>query len=140
MLVLMSIDKHLRSCNNSIFLPGKVINKMKTGRLIIFSVLITLFLLAGCSNQRCEEISFFATVLENNQSNLLVEPAEGSAELSSADRIVVYLEDAMITDAQGNKVDVIAIEIGSQVKIIYDGIIAESYPAQIRSYRVQIVE
>jgi len=43
--------------------------------------------------------------LEINQSSLLVELADGSAELSSADRIVAHIGDAMITDSQGNASD-----------------------------------
>jgi hypothetical protein len=44
-------------------------------RIIIYSIFIMLCLLVSCSNQETEEISFVATVLENNQSSLLVELA-----------------------------------------------------------------
>ena len=97
-------------------------------------------LIVGCSNQEDEEVAFVATVLENNQSSLLVEPAEGSAELSSADRIVAHVSDAIIIDPEGIEVDITAVEVGDMVMIFYDGSIAESYPAQIRSHRVQIVD
>ncbi len=109
-------------------------------RIIICSIFIMLFLLVGCSNQEAEEYSFVATVLENNQSSLLVEPAEGSIELSSSDRIVAHVSDAMITDTKGNKVDITAIAVGDQVMIVYSGEIAESYPAQIWSFRVQLMD
>lgn len=113
---------------------------MATGKIIICSILITICLLAGCSDQGEEEVSFVATVLEINQSSLLVEPAEGSVELSSADRIVAYVDNAIITDSQGSEVDISTVEAGSQVIIIYDGEIAESYPAQIRSIRVKLID
>jgi hypothetical protein len=58
-----------------------------------------------------------------------VEPAEGSIELSSSDRFVVYVGD-----------DVTAIAVGDQVMIVYSGEIAESYPAQIWSFRVQLMD
>ena len=45
--------------------------------------------------------SFEATVLENNRTVLLVQPAEGSAELGSADRIVVFIGDAELINAEG---------------------------------------
>ncbi len=94
----------------------------------------------GCSNQEEEEVSFIATVLENNQPSLLVEPAEDSVELSSADRIVAYVGDAVITDPQGDELDITAIQAGRQVIIYYDGTLAESYPAQIWSSRVQLMD
>jgi hypothetical protein len=109
-------------------------------RIIFCSTFIMLCLLVGCSNQEAEEVSFVATVLENNQSSLLVEPVEGSIELSSSDRIVAHVSDAIITDAKGNKVDITAIAVGDQVMIFYSGEIAESYPAKIWSFRVQLMD
>ncbi len=98
-------------------------------RIIICSIFIMLCLLVGCSDQEEEEFSFVATVLENNQSSLLVEPVEGSIELSSSDRFVVHVGD-----------DITAIAVGDQVMIVYSGEIAESYPAQIWSFRVQLMD
>ncbi len=108
-------------------------------RIIICSILIMMFVIVGCSSKE-EEVSFVATVLENNQSILLVEPAEGSVELSSADRIVAHADDAIIIDPQGNEVDITAVKAGSQVVLYYDGSIAESYPAQIWIFRVQLMD
>lgn len=107
--------------------------------LFFCSAFIAVLLLAGCSGPRGSEVSFGATVLENNQSSLLVEPAEGSAELKSADRIVAYLDNADIADPKGNEVSITAVKAGSRVTISYDGMIAESYPAQIWCSRVQLM-
>jgi hypothetical protein len=112
---------------------------MTLAKIVICSIFIMICLLVGCSNQE-EEVSFVATVLENNQSSLLVEPAQGSFELSSADRIVVHLGDAVIIDPQGNELNISVVEAGSQVVIYYDGSIAESYPAQIWSFRIQLMD
>ncbi len=109
-------------------------------RILICSIFIMVCLLVGCSNQEDEAFSFVATVLEINQSNLLVEPAEGSVELSSADRIVAHVSDATIIDAEGIEVDITAVEVGDKVMFFYDGSIAESYPAQIWSFRVQLMD
>ena len=111
-----------------------------TGKIIVCSILITICLLAGCSDQSEEEVTFVATVLEINQSSLLVEPAEGSAELSSADRIEAHIGDAIIIDPEGNEVDITAVEVGDEVMVVYDGVIAESYPAQVWSFRVQLMD
>jgi len=108
-------------------------------RIVICFTIIMVCLLMGCSNQG-KEVSLIATVLENNQSSLLVEPAEGSVELSSADRIVAHVGDAIINDQQGNKVYITAVAVGDQVMIIYSGEIAESYPAQIWCSQVQLMD
>lgn len=108
-------------------------------RTIICVIFVMMCVLVGCSNQG-KEVSFIATVLENNQSSLLVEPAEGSIELSNSDRFVAHVGDAIITDSQGNKVDITAVAVGDKVMIIYSGEIAESYPAQIWCFRIQLID
>jgi len=112
---------------------------MTVAKFVICSIFLMICLLVGCSNQE-EEVFFIATVLENNQSSLLVEPAEGSVELSSSDRIVVHVGDSVVVDPQGNEVNINVVEAGSQVEIYYDGSIAESYPAQIWSFRIRLID
>jgi hypothetical protein len=109
-------------------------------RIIICSIFIMMCIFVGCSSQEEKGISFIATVLENNQSSLLVEPAEGSVELSSSDRFVAHVGEAIITDPQGNKVDITAVLVGRKVMITYSGEIAESYPAQIWCSQVQLMD
>lgn len=73
-----------------------------------------------------KEEYFEATVLEIMENQLLVEPAEGSFVRNSADKVVVSLQNI--------EEDIISsIEVGSFIGIYFDGIIAESYPAQIHN-------
>lgn len=65
------------------------------------------------------EAEFEAIVLEN-ESQLLVEPAEGTSERNSSDQIVLHLPQALET-----------LQPGDRILVGYDGEIAESYPAQI---------
>ena len=108
-------------------------------KLIILFILIITLPLSGCFDQE-EETSFVASVLEVNQSSLLVEPSEGSAELSSADRIIAHIGEAIIEDPEGNEVDITSVEVGDRVVIFYDGTVAESYPAQVWPFRVQLMD
>ena len=62
---------------------------------------------------------FEAIVLEND-TQLLVEPVEGSPERNSSDQIVLHLPQSLDT-----------LKPGDRIIIGYDGEIAESYPAQI---------
>lgn len=72
--------------------------------------------------------SFIATVLEINDSTVLVQPVEGEEELRSSERITFgtqYLGD-------------IGAEVGSVVKVSYTGWIMESYPAQIQATKWEL--
>lgn len=66
--------------------------------------------------------SFKAEILEVLKSSILVKPLEGENELNSSDKISIGL----------SKIEVpFNLVSGQIVEIVYDGIIAESYPAQI---------
>lgn len=69
-----------------------------------------------------EETVFTATVLELGDGYLLVEPVAGDEMLATADRIRVSLDGAVLPDG---------VAEGAVVEITFDGLIRESYPAQI---------
>ena len=69
------------------------------------------------------ECTFIATVLEINESSVLVEPVEGEEELRSSDEITFSTAD----------LDNIEVEVGSVVQVTYTGSIMESYPARINA-------
>lgn len=105
-------------------------------------MMMALMILVSCNNtEDREEVSFVATVIEINDSKLLVEPVEGSDELRSADKISVSTGQAKILDSQDKEISIENIVVGDRVEIVYDGTIAESYPAQIhRCYKVKVLE
>lgn len=70
--------------------------------------------------------NFAATVLEVNGESLLVRPLDGSDEARSADKI--WVSAGGMTESERA-----ALTVGSLVRIFYDGLIAESYPAQIQT-------
>ena len=102
---------------------------MKNVSILVVSM-VMLMVLTGCIRS-VEGSVFTATVLENNETSLLVEPVEGSGELRSADRIIVYVSDADLLDVQNREISIDDIQSGMLVEISYTGGIAESYPAQI---------
>lgn len=67
---------------------------------------------------------FNAKVLEVNEKNILVEPLKGEIERNSASKI--YVSTDVIS---GNPVP--ELKKGDEVRIIYNGEIMETYPAQI---------
>lgn len=67
---------------------------------------------------------FVATVLEVYDSSVLVEPDEGEDERSSSDKITVST-DVISTNP------VPELKIREKIRIVYNGEIAESYPASI---------
>lgn len=79
-----------------------------------------------------DSVSFSATVLENNKVSILVEPFEGEDELKSSDKILVR-----VTENSATLKDLSEFIPGTKVIITYNGIIMESYPAQINAYKIE---
>ncbi len=88
-------------------------------------LLISMIFIAGCENEAANPY-FNATVLEVYEKSVLVEPFEGEEELPSADQFVVNT-DVVSTN------EVPQMEEGTTIRVVYNGDIAESYPAQINT-------
>lgn len=102
---------------------------MKQKLALIGAVL--LLLLVGCTRIPDDRSVFQATVVELYETSCLVEPAEGSWEAQSADRIVVPTDEAFAADAA----------VGDLVEITHSGDLMESYPAQLgQVYGIKIIE
>lgn len=77
-------------------------------------------------------VTLRATVLEISDGYLLVEPVEGSPELSSTNRISLMIQNMPPSPEP---------QVGDVVEIQYDGAIMESYPAQLgQVYGIRVVE
>lgn len=95
-------------------------------------MLTVLFSLTACDGKTDDTVTFQAVILEINDGYYLVEPVEGSVELNSADQITVPVTG--MNDSSEP-------EVGDVLEIVYDGAIAESYPAQITNvYSMSVVE
>ena len=77
-------------------------------------------------------LTFDAEILSIEDFSYVVKPVEGSEELNSADMIVVSMQN---TDRPINP------GLGDIIRIVYDGTIEESYPAQIHNvYSIRVVK
>ncbi|BCJ94083.1 hypothetical protein acsn021_16520 [Anaerocolumna cellulosilytica] len=85
------------------------------------------------------EVTFQATVLAADTS-LLVQPVEGSSELRSSDKIVVSYKDNTLYGTEGKSIPLEQLEPGDTIEIIYNGLIMESYPAQITADSVKVIK
>lgn len=81
--------------------------------------------------------AFEAEVIEAGD-HLLVTPDKDSSEYKSSDKISVGLTDAVITDKNGKKITLADLKAGDRIKITYNGVIAESYPAQISASEIEV--
>ena len=102
-------------------------------RLLTFLLtMLCLFMLPACNKaDEAKECAFQATVLEVHDTYLLVEPAEGCWERTSADRITISLQV---------KTPWPTPQVGDTVNIVYNGELLETYPAHIsKPYRVEIL-
>lgn len=77
------------------------------------------------------EYRIFEADVTENKDNLLVSPDENSFEFLSSDRIYVGLS--------GVKDKPELLKPGDKVKIYYNGLIAESYPARISADKIEII-
>ena len=75
-----------------------------------------------------KEQSFFGKVIESNQSYIIVEPNENEEIRKSSDKIDIGLGE--YNDA--------LYEVGTNVKITYEGPIMESYPAKVKATKIEI--
>lgn len=79
-------------------------------------------------NNEQNEKSFFGKVVEAEILYIIVEPNEGEDIRNSSDKISIGL---------GEQNDAL-YEVGTNVKITYDGNIKESYPAQIKATKIEV--
>lgn len=105
---------------------------MKRTILTFILCLMTFFGLSGCRNKSSlkydeETKNFNATILECNQSSMIVIPDKDEEEYKSSDKFRI----AFAGDYQTcNKND--------RVNITYVGGINESYPAQIETIKIEL--
>ena len=89
-------------------------------------------MLCACDNSTdgiTETATFQATVIEATNNSLLVEPIEGSPELSSADQFSIPNKDGL------------ELQTGNIIEIEYSGDILETYPAQLGEvFNITIVQ
>ena len=75
-----------------------------------------------------KEQSFFGKVVESNESYIIVEPNENEEIRKSSDKIDIGLGE--YNDA--------LYEVGTNVKITYEGSIMESYPAKVNATKIEV--
>lgn len=86
-----------------------------------------------------DTFTFKAEVMDSEQG-LLVTPDPDSNEYRSSDKISVNTSDSTIKDVTGKKITFRELKPGDLIQITYDGIIMESYPAQIKVSDIVVVD
>ncbi len=71
---------------------------------------------------------FYGTIIESNKNSIIVEPNEEEEIRKSADKISIKLDE----DSD------YLYEIGTNVKITYNGMIMETYPAQVEVIDIEL--
>ncbi|MDF2698789.1 MAG: hypothetical protein K0Q49_345 [Haloplasmataceae bacterium] len=91
--------------------------------------------------QEIQRYTFQAKVLDNDGQTFMVEPNLGTYEINSSDKIIISITNTLIIDSNGNEIDIRDIQVNDQVEIIFNGLIAESYPAQIhRCFQIKLLK
>jgi hypothetical protein len=129
-------------------------NAMRRLITIMSMIILAVFVLSGCGTRESnpdatadqnpsgngeEQYTFRAELIEAGVS-LLITPSEESNEIRSSDRISVALSNAVLTGETGVELKAEDLQPGDILMITYNGIIAESYPAQITASKVERVD
>ena len=120
---------------------------MKKSLKIVITIIIVLIVLLGIiffikrtsdfkepNYKKAEEqYEFVATIIGVYESSILVEPEEGTNERRSSDKISMSI--TRTTDGTDD-----FYVVGNKVKITYNGMIMESYPAQIIATKIELAK
>lgn len=127
-------------------------------RLTIFFILI--LLLGGCgtiddgssgnnnnndnitgliSDKPIDNSTFKAEIIEAGNT-LIIAPDKESNEYKSSDKMSVNLTDCKITGINGEKIKDVELKAGDMIEITYNGMILESYPAQITASAINVTD
>lgn len=106
---------------------------------IMIAIVVLLAVIAGIviirsakQKELSERVTFSAFILEIHDAFLLVEPALGSQELNSSDKIEVPLRDVNLP---------VGAKVSDMIEIDHDGMILETYPARLnRVYDIGMAE
>lgn len=89
--------------------------------------------LTGCNNSTEKELddirSFEGTIIECEQKSMIVSPNESEEEYKSSDKFRIEYVNGFNS-----------CHVGDKVKITYEGMINESYPAQIGTTNIEIIK
>lgn len=83
------------------------------------------------TEQDADQHEFVGTIIEASDNSIVVKPDEGTNERNSSDKITLK-----ITRPTNGTNDFYVV--GNKIKITYNGIIMESYPAQIVATRIEL--
>jgi len=112
--------------------------------LVIGTAIISLVcgIFIGRALPKQPEVSFYANILENSDAYLLIEGISEN-DINHRSQFTVTLKNkySSVLDINGTSINLSDIPEGCLVRIIYDGIVHETYPAQIDGViSIQIVE
>jgi hypothetical protein len=93
----------------------------------------------GDTSEDESNIVFKAEVIEIGNS-LLIAPDQESNEYKSSDKISVSLNDTKLLNSEDKEITKEEIKVGDIIEVTYNGVIMESYPAQINASSIKVVD
>lgn len=112
---------------------------MKRAVSILLIMMLVSSLCACAKTNESRNKTFAARILLAGTNSLTVTPDVTTHEYKTSDTIVASLtSDTVLTDTDGNAIDLSIFTTGTEVEITYDGTIGESYPARITAKVVRL--
>lgn len=85
-------------------------------------------------------VEFQAEVISVENGSLLIASDPESNEYKSSDRMNVNTIDAVITNQEGKEITLEELKPADVLTITYNGLILESYPAQISASKIEVID
>lgn len=93
------------------------------------------------TNEGEDAIYTFEAEVIDSKDSLLITPDEESNEIKSSDRISVAIpKEVKILNQEGSTISREELKPGDILRISYNGAIAESYPAQITAFSIELID
>lgn len=86
-----------------------------------------------------DQVKFKAQILQT-KDGFLVKPDSNSNEYKASDKMSVNIVNTIIEDSKGQKISKDELKVDDIIEITYNGVILESYPAQISAIMIEVVE
>lgn len=105
-------------------------NRVTRNKGLILGIVLVIAVLVVFSFSR-NDTSFKGVISHMEDSYVIVNPLENEEEIKAADKISIPIK----------AIDEIKVNEGDTIEIVYDGIIKESYPAQLGEiYSIKLIE
>lgn len=110
------------------------LNKLLTTIFVLLAIILsfTIGYLLGNQNSTPEYVeTFYANVVSNGNNTLHLQGIPENDINHRGEFIIAFNNIDSVYNIYSEKINIVDLQKGSQIRVVYDGMVMESYPAQI---------